>query len=118
MKRRPRVTYETVRQIALTFPCVEDGTSYGTSALKVKGKLFVRLKEDRDSIVVRMRFDLRDEMMSAAPETYYITEHYRNYDYMLVRLSKLLPEALPDLLKIANSAALPSKPKPAKPRRV
>jgi hypothetical protein len=65
-----------------------------------------------------MPFDLRDEMMSAAPETYFITEHYRNYDCMLVRLSKLLPEALRDLLKIAYRVALPLKRKPARPRRV
>ena len=118
MKRKPLVTYGTVLQIALTFPCVEEGSSYGTPALKVKGKLFVRLKEDHETIVVKMPFDLRDEMMAADPETYYITDHYRNYEYMLVRLSKLLPEALPDLLQIAYRAAIPAKHKSIKPRRV
>ncbi len=118
MKKTPRVTYETIRQIGLTFPNVEESTSYGTPALKVKGKLFVRLREDPDSVVVKMPFDLRDEMMAADPETYYITDHYRNYEYMLVRLSKVLPEALPDLLQVAYRAALPPKRNPPKPRRV
>jgi len=42
------VTYETVRQIALTLPGAEEGTSYGTPACKVKGKLFARLHQDDD----------------------------------------------------------------------
>ena len=99
MKRPPAVTYETVRQIGLTFPHVEEGTSYGTPALKVKGKLFARLKEDGNSLVVRTPFEQRAEMMEVDPETYYITDHYRNYEYMLVRLSRVHPDALRDLLQ-------------------
>jgi hypothetical protein len=44
--KKSRVTYDTVRRIALDLPQVEEGTSYGTPALKVKGKLIVRLRED------------------------------------------------------------------------
>ena len=46
-------TYDTVRKLALALPGVEEGTSYGTPALKVRGKLFVRLKEDGETIVLR-----------------------------------------------------------------
>ena len=109
MKRTERVTYETVRRMALAFPNVEDGTSYRTPALKVKGKLFVRLREDPDSLVIKMPFERREELMAADPETYYITEHYRNYPWMLVRLSKVHADALHDLLQIAYRTALPSK---------
>jgi hypothetical protein len=42
MKRSQPVTYDTVQRMALTFPNVEEGISYKTPALKVKGKLFVR----------------------------------------------------------------------------
>jgi hypothetical protein len=47
------MTYDDVRALALKLPAVEEGTSYGTAALKVKGKLFVRPKEDGETIVVR-----------------------------------------------------------------
>src|SRR5205823_7717777 len=99
MKRPPAVTYETVRQIGLTFPHREEGTSYGTPALKVKGKLFARLEEDGDSLVVRKPCEQRAEMMEADPETYYITDRYLEYEYMLVRLSRVHPDALRDLLQ-------------------
>lgn len=105
MKRPARVTYETVRRIALAFPHVVEGTSYGTPALKVRGKLFARLREDPDSLVIKMPFDQREELMAADPETYYITDHYREYEWMLVRLSKVRAEALTELLHIAHRAA-------------
>ena len=99
------VTYDTVRRLAMALPGVEEGTSYGTPALKVKGKLFVRLRDDFDSVVLKMPFDQRDELMAADPETYYITDHYLNYEAILVRISKVTPEALSDLLRAAHRAA-------------
>ena len=33
------ITFEKVKKIAFAMPCVEESTSYGTPALKVRGKL-------------------------------------------------------------------------------
>jgi len=100
------VTYDTVRKLGLNLPNVEESTSYGTPALKVKGKLFVRLHQDLDKIVVAVPFDRRDEMMAADPETYFITDHYREYPWILVSLARVRPDALPDLLNLAYRTAL------------
>ncbi|MGA9183413.1 MAG: MmcQ/YjbR family DNA-binding protein, partial [Candidatus Acidiferrales bacterium] len=89
---------------------VEESTSYGTPAFKVRGALFVRLHQDLDStIVVRTDFEQRDELLAADPDTYYITDHYRNYEWVLVRLSRVQPEALQDLLRMACRLASTSK---------
>jgi hypothetical protein len=103
------VTYDTVRRLALSLPNVEEGTSYGTPALKVRGKLFVRLHQDLDKLVLRMPFDQRDEMMADEPETYFITDHYRNYPWILVSLARVRAEVLPELLNIAHRTASPAK---------
>ena len=104
-KGRPRkaapVTYDTVRQIALALPGVEEGSSYRTPALKVRGKLLVRLKEDGETIVLMAKFDVRDILMQADPETFYITDHYRGYPAVLVRLSSVDADELPGLLEQA-----------------
>ncbi|HSP63477.1 MAG TPA: MmcQ/YjbR family DNA-binding protein [Pyrinomonadaceae bacterium] len=92
------VTFDTVRQIAQTLPGAEEGTSYRTPAFKVKGKLFVRLHQDGDAIVIKVDFDEREELMNADPEKFYITDHYLNYPWMLVRLSRVRPDQLSDLL--------------------
>jgi hypothetical protein len=105
-KTKP-ITFETVRQIAQTLPGAEEATSYGTPAFKVKGKLFARLHQDGESLVVSVDFDEREEMMSADPEKFYITDHYLNYPWMLVRLSKVRPDQLRDLLIASWRRAAP-----------
>lgn len=108
-KKSAKVTYDPVRGVALKLPNVEEGTSYGTPALKVKGKLFVRLREEGDAIVLRMPFEQREGLMADDPATYYITDHYREYPWVLVRLDAVRPDVLPELLQIAHRAASASK---------
>jgi len=112
VKRSRPTTYDTVRRMALTLPNVEESTSYGTPALKVRGKLFVRWRneEDPDTIVLKMPFEQREGLMAEDAETYFITDHYRNYPWILVRLSKVHPDALHELLQIGYRSALDSKP--------
>ena len=103
------VTYETVRQIALTLPGAEEGTSYGTPACKVKGKLFARLHQDGESLVVGVDFEEREALMAAAPKKFYITDHYLNYPWMLVRLSAVRRDEIRDLLIQSWRRAAPTR---------
>ena len=103
------LTFDTVRKIGLELAGVEESTSYGTPALKVRGKLFARLKEDRETLVVRTDRDAREELIAAAPDTYYVTDHYLNYPWVLVHLSRVHPDALRDLLHAAWQLASPKR---------
>jgi hypothetical protein len=103
------VTFDTVRTIALSLDRVEEGTSYGTPAFKVRGALFVRLKEDNDTLVLRTTFEQRDELTATDPVTYFITDHYLNYEWVLVRMSQIHVEALRDLIRMAYRLAVQSK---------
>ena len=105
------VTFKDVRRLVSSLKGVEEGTSYGTPAFKIGGKLIARLKEDGESLVVGTTFEEREEMMAAEPEAYYITDHYLKYPWVLVRLSRVSPDALRDLLNRALRLAS------AKPRR-
>lgn len=107
--KKKKVTYDMVRRLGLTLPDAQESTSYGTPALKVRGKLFVRLHDDLDKIVIAMPFDRREELMTEDPETYFITEHYREYPWVLVRLEKVHPDALRGLLLIAHRTASQGK---------
>ena len=53
-KRKPGVTFEDVCQLGDELPGVEQSTSYGTRALKVKKRLFARMKEDGETLVLKM----------------------------------------------------------------
>jgi hypothetical protein len=94
-------TFEDVREIAHSLPGVEDGTSYGTRALKVGGKLFARLHQNIDCLVLRADLLDREILMQSAPEVFFITDHYRNYPWILVRFAALEKRALPDLIERA-----------------
>jgi hypothetical protein len=105
------ITFKDVLKTAASMGNIEESTSYGTPALKVNGKLIARLREDGDSLVVGTTFEERAEMMAADPETYYITDHYLKYPWVLVRLSRVHPDALRDLLGRAWRLATASKPR-------
>jgi hypothetical protein len=51
MCRNDRVTLATVRQLALAFPGVEEGFSYGTPGFRVRGKFLARLWEDGETLI-------------------------------------------------------------------
>ena len=83
------MTFDDVRKLALTWPEVQDGTSYGTAALKVRKKMLVRLREDGDSLVMPdVPPDERAMLCESQPKIFYFTDHYRDYPMVLIRLSK------------------------------
>jgi hypothetical protein len=94
------MTFDDVRQIALAWPEVEEGTSYGTPALKVRKKLLVRLREDGDSLVMPgVPQDEREMLVERAPKAFYFTDHYRDYPMVLIRLSKAKRAIVEPLLR-------------------
>ena len=86
------MTFDDVRAIALAWPEVVDGTSYGTGALKVRKKLLARIKEDNDSLVMLgVPQEERAMLCESEPKVFYFTDHYRDYPTVLIRLSKAKP---------------------------
>ena len=101
-----KINFDTVRKIALRLPGVEASTAWGAPALKVRGKLLACVPTHRsaepNSLVVRVGFDDRAELLAAAPDIYYVTDHYLGYTAVLVRLSRVTPDVLRDLLGMAH----------------
>ena len=106
------MTFDDIRKLTLAWPEVEDGTSYGTAALKVRKKLLARLKEDGDSLVVLgVPLDERDMLVESQPKLFYFTDHYKDYPTVLVRLSKASRASVEPLLRrrwraLASKAAV------------
>lgn len=80
--------FARVRAAAAHLPEVEEATSYGTPALKVRGKLFARLK-DADTLVVHSFPDEKEMLMQVDPEVYFETDHDKGWHAVLVRLKKI-----------------------------
>ena len=106
------MNFDDIRKMSLAWPEVEDGTSYGTPALKVRKKLLVRLKEDGDSLVMPgVPPEERDMLVESQPRVFYFTEHYKDYPIVLIRLSNARRATVEPLLSrqwrtLASKAAL------------
>ena len=111
------VTFEQVRKMALKMDGVEDAKSYGTAAFKVRGNLMARLKEDGETLVLATTFEEREGLMAEEAETYFITDHYLNYPWVLVRLKRVKAEAMRELLARAWRLARETKNKSTKAGR-
>jgi len=94
--------FKLVESLGRTLQDVEVTTAWGQPALKVRRKMFVCMASHRsaepDTLVVMMDFGGRDALVEEDPDTYYLKEHYVGYPCVLVRLSRVRPDALRDLV--------------------
>jgi hypothetical protein len=89
---------------------VEESTSYGTPCLRVRKKLLCRLKQDGETLVVRV-IDLEDKeaLLRGEPDVFFTTPHYDGYAYVLVRLDRIGPGQLAELLEDAWRISAPGR---------
>ena len=99
----PRVSpFKRVESIGRTLPDVEVTTAWGQPALKVHGRMFACMASNKaaepDSLVVMMDIPDRDALVADDPDTYYLKDHYVGYPCVLVRLDRVRPDSLRDLV--------------------
>jgi hypothetical protein len=115
------VTWATVRELALSFPGMTEGTSYGEHSFLLDGKFFSRFNAKESGLVLYAQETLRDALLAGKPGVYFTTDHYRNYPYVLARLERLPRSELAALLEEAFRAKAKKKRiaeyDAAKPRR-
>jgi hypothetical protein len=92
----PFIYLQFIRQHMMSLPGVTEGLSHGTPAFYVNKKMLTRLWENGEVLVVRT--EERDRWLQTDPETFFITDHYRNYPTILINLDKVQPEDLKQLL--------------------
>lgn len=102
-------TVATLRRLALALPGVVEETCYGTPAFRVAGRLFARLREDGETLVLGADLDTREALMQAKPEVFFITDHYRNYKYLLIRFARVTPAELRGLLDESWARVAPKR---------
>jgi len=115
-KRKARPTrkkssgWDVACEIARRFPGVEVETSYGTPAIKVKGKFMARLRTEAEGwLAIRCEFLERDMLLEVAPKVFHLTDHYRNYPAILVDLDAIRRDALEDVIENAWRMAASKK---------
>src|SRR5579863_122659 len=112
--------FDTVRTYARALGEIEDTLTRDAPAIKVEGKLLawmpMKKSVEPGTLGVRIGFDDRAELLAAAPDIYYLIDHYNDYPAILVRLSRIPPDMLKDLLLMSwrfVTAKLTKKKPPA-----
>jgi hypothetical protein len=111
-RQTPPDPFATVRTVGLTLPDVEATTKYdGSPVLKLGGSFMAGLathcSAEPETLVVRVDFEDREQLLQDAPEAYYLTDYYRRHPVVLVRLSRIDHDALHDLLSVSWRLTLP-----------
>jgi hypothetical protein len=111
MKRKPSEhepssAFQIVTTVGLGLPDVEATTRYdGSPVLKLGGCFMAGLathaSAEPGTLVVRFDAEEREWLIEDAPETYYLTDYYRRYPLVLVRLSRIERDALRDVLSVS-----------------
>lgn len=96
------VTFNMLREAALKLPSVADSRSYGTPSLMVGKTIIARLREDGETLVLKLDPFERDVLLETQPEMlFFVTDHYRAYRLVLVNLGKASLEHIEILLRRA-----------------
>ncbi len=91
-------------------PEVEEGIWFRTPCLRVRKKSFCRMKEDGETLVVRV-VDLEDKeaLLRSDPDVFFTTPHYDGYPYVLVRLAAADSGVLAELIEDAWRLSAPKR---------
>ncbi len=82
--------WEEFVALAKELPEVEESSSYGRPAVKVRGKYLAGLNPKEKAFVFRLAsVEEQDFLCEMAGEVYFITDHYKGYPAILARPSKL-----------------------------
>jgi len=120
------VTAAEVKKLALSFPEAHEKPSYNRPAFFIAKKFFTRVRSEDASLVMGVEgMETRDMMLELDPETYFITDHYKDWPFILVRLSHITKGELRTMLdrrfrKIAPKKLIPKdslESKPPSPER-
>jgi len=110
------VTEDDVRRLALSLPATTEKPSYGTPGFRVGDKLFARIRDEGDLLVVWVP-DLaeKEALLAADPATFTTTPHYDGHPTVLVRLPKISEKELRELITEAWRLTAPPRARKAHP---
>ncbi|HEX5247932.1 MAG TPA: MmcQ/YjbR family DNA-binding protein [Gaiellaceae bacterium] len=80
------LTWPDVVGLARDLPEIEESTSYGRPALKVRGKFVAAMRTNPDALVLRCDLDEKPLLLEARPDILFETPHYHGWGYVLLRL--------------------------------
>jgi hypothetical protein len=91
---------QDVREIALSLPETTEKLSYGTPGFRVRDRLFARLRDEGEVLVLwRESLEEKEFLLEAEPGKFFTTPHYDGYPMILIRLDAVDRKELAELIE-------------------
>ncbi len=103
------MTFDEIRQIALSFPGVEEHLVFGNPTFRV-GKRFLACiaKIDPNTLCIKVPDQReREYFLAAKPDVYYLTDHYASFEALLVRMPIADPDEAARLVRAGVADVCP-----------
>jgi hypothetical protein len=90
---------EDVRRVAAALPGTSERLSYGTPGFRVADRLFARIRDEGDVLLVWCAgLEEKQELIAAEPAKFFTTPHYDGHPTVLVRFSAIDIAELTELM--------------------
>jgi hypothetical protein len=98
------------RKIMLAIPGTDERPWFHQPSVFIHDRFLAKTHHKEEAVTLQVgSMEMRDMMLEAEPRLFYITDHYRKFPFVLVRLSALTKKILKDMLqgRAAQLAAMP-----------
>jgi hypothetical protein len=98
------------RKIMLAIPGTDERLWFREPSVFIHDRFLAKTHKKEDAVTLQVgSMEMRDMMLEAEPELFYITDHYKNFPFVLIRLSALTKTVLKEILagRAAQLAAMP-----------
>jgi hypothetical protein len=105
------------RKVILSIPGTDERLWFNQPSVFLHDRFLAKTHHKENAVTLQVgSMEMRDMMLEAEPELFYITDHYRKFPFVLVRLSALTKTVLKEMLvgRAAQLAAMPVKKARAK----
>jgi hypothetical protein len=105
------------RKMMLSIQGTDERLWFNQPSVFIHDRFLAKTHHKEDAVTLQVgSIEMRDMMLEAEPELFYITDHYRKFPFVLVRLSALTKPMLKEMLvgRAAQLAAMPIKKARAK----
>jgi hypothetical protein len=105
-------------KIALSLPGTSEVLWFKKPAVFLHGQFLTKVHDKEDAMTLRVSsMEMRDMMLEAEPKLFYITDHYRNFPFILARLTALTPRLLREILVGRAAQLAATSPKKQRPKK-
>ena len=94
------LTTDALRELALSLPGAEERETWGHPTFRVRGKIFASMFDGEDGAVATVKASPEEQavLLAADPATFSSASHVGRYGWTRVRLERVDPEEMRELV--------------------